>query len=118
MLTAKKIADHVIRLVIDGEVKQSDIDQAAKVMEDSLKEPGKLRLLMEVKHLEGYDSITTFMKDTQKTFQHYTDFEKIAIVTEEKWLKGVASLSDLINPANIKQFSLSERELAEEWVEA
>lgn len=118
MLTTKKIAAHVIRLVIEGEVKQTDIDQAAKTMEDSIKEQGKLRLLMEVKHLEGYDSIAAFMKDTQKTFQHYTDFEKIAIVTEEKWLKGVASLGDLINPANIKQFALSEREIAEEWIEA
>ncbi|MGB3778482.1 MAG: STAS/SEC14 domain-containing protein [Tunicatimonas sp.] len=118
MLTAKKIADHVIRLVIDGEVKQSDIDQAANVMKDSLKEPGKLRLLMEVKNMEGYDSIEAFLKDTKKTFQHYTDFEKMAIVTEEKWLASIASLGDLINPANIKQFSLSERELAEEWVEA
>ena len=118
MLTTKKIAAHVIRLVIDGEVKQSDIDQAAKTMEDSLKEEDKLRLLMEVKNLEGYDSVAAFVKDTQKTFQHYTDFEKIAVVTEEEWLKGVASLGDLINPANIKQFSLSERELAEEWVEA
>ncbi|MGB3850597.1 MAG: STAS/SEC14 domain-containing protein [Tunicatimonas sp.] len=117
MLTIKKIAAHVIRLVIDGEVKQTDIDQAATVMEDSLKEPGKLRLLVEVKNLEGYDSIAAFMKDAQKTFQHYTDFEKIAVVTEEQWLADVASLSDLINPANIKQFSLSERELAEEWVE-
>ncbi len=118
MLTIKKIAAHVIRLVIDGEVKQANIDQAASVMEDSLKEQSKLRLLVEVKHLEGYDSIAAFLKDAQKTFQHYTDFEKIAIVTEEKWLAGVASLGDLINPANIKQFSLSERELAEEWIEA
>ena len=118
MLTIKKTANRVIRLVIDGEVKQNDIDQAADVMEDSLEEQGKLRLLMEVKHLEGYDSIAAFMKDTQKTFQHYTDFEKIAIVTEEKWLKGVASLGDLINPANIKQFSLTERALAEEWIES
>ncbi len=117
MLTIKKTAAHVIRLVIDGEVKQTDIDQAANVMEESLKEQGKLRLLMEVKNLEGYDSIAAFMKDAQKTFQHYTDFEKIAVVTEEQWLAGVASLGDLINPANIKQFSLSERELAEEWVE-
>lgn len=118
MLTIKKIANRVIRLVIDGEVKQSDIDQAASVMEDSLKEQGKLRLLVEVKNLEGYDSVAAFLKDTQKTFQHYTDFEKIAIMTEEKWLKGVASLGDLTNPANIKQFSLSEREIAEEWIEA
>ena len=118
MLTIKKIAAHVIRLVIDGEVKQTDIDQAANVMEESLKEHGKLRLLMEVKNLAGYDSIAAFMKDAQKTFQHYTDFEKIAVVTEEQWLADVASLGDLINPANIKQFSLSERELAEEWIEA
>lgn len=118
MLTIKKTAAHVIRLVIDGEVKQTDIDQAATVMEESLKEQKKLRLLIEVKSLEGYDSIAAFMKDAQKTFQHYTDFEKIAVVTEEQWLADVANLSDLINPANIKQFSLSERKLAEEWIKA
>jgi hypothetical protein len=117
MLTIKKTAAHVIRLVIDGEVKQTDIDQAATVMEDALEEE-KLRLLIEVKNLEGYDSIAAFMKNAQKTFQHYTDFEKIAVVTEEQWLADVASLGDLINPANIKQFALSERALAEEWIEA
>ena len=118
MLTIKKTADRVIRLVIDGEVKEEDINQATNVMEDSLETQDKLRLLMEVKNLEGYDSVAAFVKDTQETFQHYTDFEKIAIVTEEKWLAGVASLGDMINPANIKQFSLSERALAEEWIEA
>ncbi len=118
MLTAQKIANRVIRLVVDGEVNQADIDQCVNVMEDSLKEQRKLRLLMEVRHLESYDSVAAFVKDIQETFQHYTDFEKIAIVTEEKRLKDVVSLGDLINSADIKQFSFSEKELAEEWVEA
>lgn len=116
MLTIKTIAANTLRLLIDGEITQEAIQQASSQLKQIIDEHGSVRMLIEVKDLEGYDSVSAFLKDSGETFQHYTDFEKIALVTDEKWLSGLTSFSDLINPANIKEFSPQEKTLAQEWV--
>ena len=98
MLTVKTISPNTLRLLVDGEITQEAIQQASSLLEKMITEHGNVRMLLEVKALEGYDSIFAFLKDSSETFRHYTDFEKIALVTDKKWLSGLTSFSDLINP--------------------
>ena len=116
MLTIEDTPTPIVHLVLDGEIEEKEIDRAASVIKQKLTQSDKVRLLLEVKDMKGYDSVSAFLEDSGKTIEHYRDFEKIAIVTGEQWLSGLANLTDLINPANTKQFSPSEKAVAEEWI--
>ena len=116
MLTVKNIGPNVLRLLVDGEITEEAIQQASSMMEKMIDEHGKIRMLAEVKALEGYASVSAFLQDSQETLGHYRDFERVAVVADEQWLSGLAGLADLINPANVKQFSPREISLAEEWI--
>ena len=116
MLTLQNTSDQLIHLIIDGEIKKQDIDHAATLMKEKIDQYDKVRMLIEVKDLEGYDSVAAFIKDSRETFQHYGAFEKIAIVSDEQWLSGLTGLADLINPATIKQFCPLEKAIAQEWI--
>ena len=116
MVTIQDTSDQVIHLLIDGEIKKEDIERAASVMEKKIARYDKVRMLVEVNDLKGYDSVSAFLEDSGETFQHYSDFEKVAVITDRQWLSGLTSLADLINPAHVKQFSPQEKALAEEWI--
>ena len=115
MLTVKNIAPNVLRLLVDGEITQEGVQQAASLL-DEMTERSKVRMLIEVKQLEGYDSVSAFLQDSQETLGHYRDFERVAVVADESGLVGLTKLADLINPADIKQFSPEEISVAEEWI--
>lgn len=115
MLTIRS-TDQVIYLVVDGEIKKEDLNHAASTIEQEVVQQNKVRLLIEITALEGYDSVSAFLKDSSETIKHYRDFSKIAIVAKEEWLSSLSSFTDLINPATIKHFAPREKAVAEEWI--
>ena len=115
MLTVQP-TDQSIYMLVNGEIKKEDLNEAASTIEREVIQHNKVRLIVEIQNLEGYDSVLAFLKDTSKTIQHYGDFEKIAIITDESWLSGLSSFTDLINPADVKHFSPQEKTVAEEWI--
>ncbi len=62
-------------------------------------------------------SLGTFIKDLKFSLQHIKDFEKETIVSDRKWLEGLAAVSNtLFSSIEVKHFTFEEIDKALEWV--
>ncbi|MBE9048432.1 STAS/SEC14 domain-containing protein [Pleurocapsales cyanobacterium LEGE 10410] len=108
--------DDIIGLDIDGWIDAEDIDRIAEIIEKRLKQEDKLKIYAEVKNWSGM-SLGAFIKDLRFSLQHLNDFEKEAIVSDRKWLEGLAALSNtLFSSIEVKHFTFEERDKALKWV--
>ena len=108
--------DHIIGLNIDGSIDSEDIDRLAKLMEKRFGRGEKLRVYAEVNNWSGM-SLAALVKDMRFSLQHLNDFEKEAIVSDNKWLEALAALGNtLFLGIEVKHFTLDEKDKALEWV--
>ena len=108
--------DRVIGLEIDGWINAEDVERIAELIETELNGQEKLRIYAEVNNWTGI-SLEAFLKDLKFSLEHFQDFEKEAIVSDNKWLEALAALGNtLFSSIEVKHFSLNERDQALEWV--
>ena len=118
-MTVKLITDkpdRIIGLEIDGWIDAEDIDRITKLVEPRIDAGEKLRIYAEVKSWTGM-SLGAFIKDLKFSLQHLNDFEKEAIVSDRKWLEGLAKLGNtLFSGIEVKHFTPDQSDRALEWV--
>ena len=62
-------------------------------------------------------SLVAFIKDLKFSLQHFQDFEKEAIVSDTKWLKSLAAITDtLFSSIKVRYFSLSDKDQAWQFI--
>ena len=109
-------ADRIIGLNINGSINSEDIDRLAKLMEKRFGRGEKLRVYAEVTNWSGM-SLAALVKDLRFSLQHLNDFEKEAIVSDNKWLEALAALGNtLFSGIEVKHFTFEEREQALKWI--
>ncbi|PSB08926.1 STAS/SEC14 domain-containing protein [Pleurocapsa sp. CCALA 161] len=109
-------ADQIIALEIDGWIDAEDIDRVTELIEKRLNTDEKLRIYVEVNNFSGM-SLGALIKDLKFSLQHLQDFEKEAIVSDRKWLEGLAALGNtLFSGIEVKHFTPAEKDRALEWV--
>ena len=108
--------DHIIGLEIDGWINAEDIDRIVKIVEPRIDAGEKLRIYAEVSNWSGM-SLGAFIKDLKFSLQHVKDFDKEAIVSDKRWLEGLAALGNtLFSGIEVKHFTLDEKDKALEWL--
>ena len=108
--------DHIIGLEIDGWIDTEDIDRIVKIVEPKINSGERLRIYAEVNSWSGM-SLAAFIKDMKFSLQHLNDFEKEAIVSDNKWLEALAALGNtLFSGIEVKHFTPDERDKALEWL--
>lgn len=108
--------DHIIGLEIDGWIEAEDIDRVVELIEKRLNTGEKLRIYAEVNNWSGM-SLGAFIKDFKFGLQHFKDFEKEAVVSDRRWLEGLAAVGNtLFSSIEVKHFTLEERDQALEWI--
>lgn len=108
--------DHIIGLEIDGSIDSEDIDRLTKLMETRFGQGEKLRIYAEVSSWTGM-SLAAFIEDLRFSLQHLNDFEKEAIVSDNRWLEALAALGNtLFSGIEVKHFTFEEKDKALEWV--
>lgn len=109
-------SDNIIGLNIDGWIEAEDIQKVAELIETKLNHEVKLRVYAEVNNWSGM-SLAAFMQDLKFSLKHLNDFEKEAIVSDRKWLEGLAALGNTLFPSiEVKHFSLEEKDQALAWI--
>ena len=63
-------------------------------------------------------SIGAFLRYLKVSFQHFSKWNRMAIVTDERWLRKVYEGLSLVVPGEIKGYSLTQFPEAKEWVSA
>ena len=113
-----EIKDEVktISLKLSGTVSKMDYQRFVPEIEDLIRKHGKINVLMVMEDFHGWD-IDALWEDLKFDFKHYKDVNRIAMVGEKIWQKGMSIVCKPFTSAEIRYFEPHEIERARMWLE-
>lgn len=111
--------DHIVAAEASGKVTGEDYEQVLlPAIEAASKGDDKARLLYVLgADFDGYEAEAA-MDDARLGLHHWTDFEKIALVTDHEGYRVTARALGFLMPGEVKVFTLDEADAAREWITA
>lgn len=111
----------VLGFKVDGKIEKSDLQNVFKLIEDKSESNGKMKFYMEIKDFGIQDLTADAIKEDLKFwFKHpgiLPNFEKVALVTDKKWVEKIFEIECALIPTlEGKSFSTEEKYMALDWL--
>ena len=109
---------NIIHFVASGMVTSEDYEKVLiPEVEKMLESHSKLRMIYQLD--ETFESFTAgaMWDDTQLGLNHFTAWEKIAVVTDVVWIRGALNVFAFAIPTMVKIYSNADLEEAKEWIQ-
>ena len=81
-----------------------------------IRENGKVRILFQMHDFHGWQA-GALWEDIKFDMKHFADIERLALVGDKKWEKGMATFCRPFTTAKIRFFSPDEIETAKKWLQ-
>ncbi len=107
-------SDNFIALHFSGELTGSDYEKLVPVLEAKIAQYGKLNLYWEMDDFEGWD-LPAAWQDLKFDLNHADDFNRVAMVGEEKWQKWMTGFMKPFTSATVQYFDRKNRITAMNW---
>jgi hypothetical protein len=108
-------ADNLLEVHLTGKLTKEFYEKLAPAVEKQIAEHGKLRILMIMHDFHGWTA-GALWEDIKFEFKHSRDIEKLAIVGESKWEKGMAAFCKPFTKATIRYFDSEQLDEARKWI--
>jgi len=108
--------DKVIGVHVEGTLSKEDYDNFELLLKDTLEKHGKARLLVHLENFEGWDSLAAAWKDLELDVRHYSDFEKLAVVGENRWQEWGTKIAQPFTRAKVRYFDHADLDAAWKWI--
>lgn len=110
---------HVVGIRATGAVTKQDFDEVLKPALDALvKRTGKINYLLLLETTVSNFTLGAWVDDLALGLKHFTHWNRIAIVTNEKMVEKFSDAFNFMVPGQSKGFTLGELADAKEWVSA
>ena len=110
-------AKKVLAVRVSGRVAKEDYKHFVPQFERLVKEHGKIRVLFEMIDFHGWNT-GALWEDIKFDFKHFMDIERIAMVGDKKWEKGMSTFCKPFTTAKIRYFDQSQIGEARSWLES
>lgn len=107
----------VVEVHATGKLTTEDYERFVPEIERLVKQHGKIRLLFAMHDFHGW-SAGALWQDLKFDLKHFSDIERLAIVGEKKWEKGMATFCKPFTTAEIRYFDQAEADQARAWIES
>jgi hypothetical protein len=107
----------VLDVQLSGKLARDDYKEFVPKVDHLIEEHGKIRVLLEMNHFQGWNA-GALWDDIRFDLKHFSDIERVAMVGEKKWQKGMSQFCRPFTTAKIRYFDRSEIDEAREWAEA
>ena len=104
-----------VGIKLSGKLTAADYEHFVPAVEAIVKERGRVRLLLEMHDFHGWE-LAAAWEDTKFGMRHYHDIERMAMVGDKAWEKGMAMFCKPFTKAAINYFDLSEADAARAWI--
>ena len=111
------LPDLVLGIRAEGKVTSGDYRSVlVPAVKEKLTKNPKIRLLYHLgDDFESYEPAAMW-EDAKMGLQHFSAWEKAAIITDVGWVRIMSRCFGLIIPGQVKVFNNNEQEEAERWV--
>src|SRR6186997_954739 len=108
---------HVVGVRATGAITKQDFDEVLKPALDALvKRTGRINYLLLLETTVSNFTIGAWIDDIGMGLKHFTHWNRIAVVTNEKFVEKFSDAFTFLVPGQSKGFNLSELAKAKEWV--
>ena len=108
---------NVLTVGVGGKLSKEDYAHFVPEVERMIHESGKIRMLVKMHDFHGWDA-SALWEDIRFDIKHFSDIERLAMVGESKWQKGMAAFCRPFTTAEIKYFDQSQLAEAQRWLNA
>lgn len=106
----------VMEVEVVHKLTSDDYKQFVPEFDRLVKQHGKLRVLFQMTDFHGWEA-GALWQDIKFDMTHFRDIERLAIVGEKKWEKGMSEFCKPFTSANIQYFDQSQLDQARQWIE-
>ncbi|MFW6161388.1 MAG: STAS/SEC14 domain-containing protein [Planctomycetota bacterium] len=105
----------ILEVRVRGKLTAEDYERFIPEIERLIQEHGKLRILFEMRDFHGWDAAALW-EDIKFDVKHFNDIERLALVGEKRWQKGMSVFCKPFTTAEIRYYELDELERARQWL--
>jgi len=110
-------ADNVLVCEVKGKLTKEDYGTFVPVLEDAIKRHGKIRLLFLMTDFKGWE-LSALWEDVKFDAKHFAHIERLAMVGDKAWERGMAVFCKPFTTAKVKYFDRAELAEAKRWIVA
>ncbi len=106
----------ILEVRVTGKLTKESYHEFVPAVNAQIKQYGKLRILFVMKDFHGWTA-GAMWEDFKFDLKHWKDIERLAVVGDKKWEKGMASFCKPFTKAKIRYFDVVQLEEARAWLE-
>lgn len=106
----------VLVVSVSGRLAKVDYERMVPEVDRLITEHGKIRILFEMHDFHGWKA-SALWQDTKFALRHFRDIERLAVIGETRWQKGMATFCKPFTSATVRYFDHSQAQEARDWVE-
>jgi hypothetical protein len=103
----------VVRLA--GKLSKEDYEKFIPVVDRLIQQHGKIRVLVEMHDFHGWTA-GALWEDIKFDLKHFGDIEKLAMIGESRWQKGMSVFCKPFTSATIRYFPHDQATDAMDWL--
>jgi SpoIIAA-like len=101
---------------VSGKLEAGEYEHFTPLVDGAVKRFGKIRVAVVMKDFHGW-SASGLWEDTKFDLKHFRDIERLAMVGEKTWEKGMAIFCKPFTTATIRYFDIADEAAAMAWVQ-
>ncbi len=109
-------AGNLVEVHATGKLTKEAYEAFVPMTEAKIAEQGKIRILFVMHDFHGWDAGAAW-EDIKFDLKHFKDIERLGIVGETKWQKGMSVFCRPFTTAKIQYFDVADLEQAREWIQ-
>jgi hypothetical protein len=106
----------ILVVPVSGKLERADYDRFVPEFERLIQQHGKIRVLLETHDFHGWTA-GALWEDIKLDIKHFRDIERLAVVGEKKWEKGMTTFCKPFTTAQVRFFDHDHAEEARAWLE-
>lgn len=111
----EEIGSGAITVRVSGKLQKEDYEIFVPEIERMIDQHGKISILLDLHEFHGWDA-GALWEDIKFDVKHFNDIERLAIVGESKWQKGMATFCKPFTTAEIEFFEREDIGRARRWI--
>jgi hypothetical protein len=105
----------IVEVRATEKLSKQDYEHFVPLVEKLIAKNGKVRVLFSMHDFHGWEA-GALWQDIKFDLKHFRDIERLALVGETKWEKGMAVFCKPFTSAKIQYFDSKDAAKAQEWI--
>jgi SpoIIAA-like len=100
---------------VSGKLVKGDYSAFVPAVEQLIRQHGKLQILFDMTGFHGWNAGAAW-EDFKFGVEHFADIERLAMVGEERWQRGMATFCKPFTKAKVRYFGHADAAEARHWL--